>query len=170
MEATGREEQVSVRAVAREVGIAPQSFYLHFATVEELLWEVYVRTSAALAERLEAAARSSRAPRRRLEAVSLAYCRFALERPTAYRLMVAVTGQPDHESDSELPGVAAFQILQTSISACAPDLGARETVRIASLLWAGLHGLAGLRHDRPALAWAPLNRLVKDLIAALVPV
>jgi hypothetical protein len=41
MATDGREDQVPVRAVARRAGVAPQSFYLHFATIDELLWDVY---------------------------------------------------------------------------------------------------------------------------------
>jgi AcrR family transcriptional regulator len=36
-------DQVTVRAIARQAGVAPQSFYPHFATIDELLWDVYAR-------------------------------------------------------------------------------------------------------------------------------
>jgi hypothetical protein len=32
-----------IDAVARQAGVAPQSFYLHVATIDELLWDVYAR-------------------------------------------------------------------------------------------------------------------------------
>jgi AcrR family transcriptional regulator len=35
--------------------VAPQSFYLHFATIDELLWDVYAREYAAPTERLTSA-------------------------------------------------------------------------------------------------------------------
>ena len=36
LEAAGTDEGLSLRAVAREVGISPQSMYLHFGNLDEL--------------------------------------------------------------------------------------------------------------------------------------
>ena len=169
MAASGREDQVTVRAVARSVGVAPQSFYLHFATVDRLLWEVYTREFDTLTDRLAAAARSKRAPRSRLDAVCRAYCQFALDRPAAYRLMFSLTGEPDHTWDGKLPGAAAFATLRESVAACSPLQDEGGLTKTTSLLWAGLHGLVSLRNDRPAFPWAPLPTLVSDLLEALLP-
>jgi AcrR family transcriptional regulator len=49
MATQGREDQIGVRSVTREVGVAPQSLYLHFSGVDELLWEVYCREYGELA-------------------------------------------------------------------------------------------------------------------------
>jgi AcrR family transcriptional regulator len=82
MAADGRDDQVTVRAVARQAGVAPQSFYLHFATIDELLWDVYAREYATLTERSTSAAHTARDPYRRLFAGCQAYCQFTLEHPS----------------------------------------------------------------------------------------
>jgi AcrR family transcriptional regulator len=82
MAADGREDQVTVRAVARQAGVAPQSFYLHFDTIDELLSDVCAREYATLTERLTGAAHTARDPYRRLIAVCQAYYQFALEPPS----------------------------------------------------------------------------------------
>jgi AcrR family transcriptional regulator len=169
IEASGREDQVTVRAVTRAVGAAPQSFYLHFPSVDALLWEVYDMEFAHLTERLSAAATSARSPRRRLDAVCRAYCSFAAEHPGAYRLMFSVAGRADLEWDGKLPGMAAFEILHGAVGACQPTRSRARTFKTASLLWAGLHGVVGLRHDRPAFPWPALDSLVTSLVTALVP-
>lgn len=166
---SGREDAVTVRAVTRAVGSAPQSFYLHFPTVDALLWELYAREFASLTARLTEAAASSAGPRHRLEAVCRAYCAFAAEQPSAYRLMFSVTGRTDLDWGGQLPGIAAFRVLEDAVRACQPDRDPGQVTETASLLWAALHGLAGLRHDRPAFGWAPLDTQLATLTAALVP-
>ncbi len=165
----GREDVVTVRAVTREVGVAPQSFYLHFDGVDSLLWDVYAREFSALTERLAAAAGPPRAARARLDAVCRAYCQFAVERPAAYRLMFSLTGRPAHSWDGNLPGMAAFEILRQSVAACTPTRHQASATQTASLLWAALHGLVGLRNDRPAFPWASLDSLITELLVALLP-
>ena len=169
METSGREDQVTARAVTRAVGSSPQSFYLHFASVDDLLWELYKEQYAALTEELAAAVNAHRAPRRRLEALCQAYCKFALERPVSYRVMFSVTGRVDHNWDGQLPGASSTQLLVEVVGACLPPQSPVRILRTASLLWAGLHGLVGLRNDRPAFPWAPLDSLVRELMDALLP-
>lgn len=167
MSATGREDAVTVRAVTREVGVAPQSFYLHFENLDSLLWEVYTREFSRLSEALAEAAGTPLPPRGRLDAVCRAYCKFALDHPASYRLMFSA-GQPAHAWAGELPGTTAFVILRDAVAACTPSIDEAGAAEMASLLWAGLHGLVALRNDRPAFPWAPLGDLVEKLVTALL--
>ncbi|MGH2873039.1 MAG: TetR/AcrR family transcriptional regulator [Solirubrobacteraceae bacterium] len=169
MRTGAREDQITIRAVTRKANVAPQSFYLHFTGIDGLLWEVYAREFSTLTQRLATAARSANAPHDQIRAICLAYCQFATSHPQAYRLMFSLTGQPDHAWEGELPGAPAFEILRGSVQASKTDRDQTEIFRTTSLLWAGLHGLVGLRNDRPAFPWAPLETLVEDLLMALLP-
>ena len=52
---TGNEEAVTIRAVARAVGVTPPSIYLHFADKNALLMAVCRQTFEHLDEHIEAA-------------------------------------------------------------------------------------------------------------------
>ncbi|MFC0545734.1 TetR/AcrR family transcriptional regulator [Kutzneria chonburiensis] len=86
----GGEEGLTIRGVARAAGIAPASIYQHFADkaalVKGLIEYDYQQLTAAMAaaeERCPADAALDR-----VRAQMKAYCRFALDSPGHYRLMV----------------------------------------------------------------------------------
>ncbi len=169
MSAGGHENQVSVRGVTREAGVSPQSFYLHFDKIDELLWEVYAREYGILTAELAAAADEHDEPRARLLALCLSYCQFAGERPASYLLMFSLTGRTAHDWGGKLPGAPSTRLLLKTVTACRPKANTSANAQTASLIWAGLHGLVSLRRDRPVYAWAPLERLVTELIDGLLP-
>src|SRR5262245_60224343 len=84
------EEPLSLRAVAREVGVVPQSVYLHFADKTGLVGAVIERRFGELTRATQAAeervtGRGSAG--RKLRARCLEYCRFGLEAPGPYALL-----------------------------------------------------------------------------------
>lgn len=84
---TGSLEGLSLRGVAREVGIATPSIYLHFpdkpALVRAVLEARFEELGAVVLEAVVAAD----GPAEKLRAGTLAYCRFAIEHPNAYRVL-----------------------------------------------------------------------------------
>jgi AcrR family transcriptional regulator len=88
----GREEALSLRAVAREVGIAPPSIYLHFkdraALVETLMAKTYGEFTAEL--RAVGVRHPADDPEGAVRSMALWYGRFARENPARYRLMFGV--------------------------------------------------------------------------------
>lgn len=169
----GEAEAVSLRAVAREVGVAAPSVYLHFAGKEALLAAVADEHFAALTAAIEAAiAREVTAPRRLL-AGCLAYCRFAGEQPGAYRILFGLRrAKGDRSAGSGPAGTAAFQTLVDAIAACmaAGAAPAGDPFRVASAVWPTLHGLVSLRRSRPDFAWPLLEDQVADTLVGLVGV
>jgi AcrR family transcriptional regulator len=105
----GREESLSLRAVARAVGIAPPSIYLHFKDRSELVDTVMRAAYGELAAEMRRVRSRERIddPVGALRAVAYGYCRFVLENPKRYRLMFGVeqiemprerlAGHPVHE-------------------------------------------------------------------------
>jgi AcrR family transcriptional regulator len=161
-----QEADVSIRAVTREAGAAPQSFYLQFASLDELLYAVYAVEYEGLRQAMARAAGQARDPRARLVAVCGAYCQYAQEQPGRYRALTGVRGQPSHQhwDDRPLPGAPAFAMLHDTVAQALTAAGSpADPFLAASTLWAALHGLVTLRASRPAFPWPPLADMIDSI-------
>jgi AcrR family transcriptional regulator len=158
---------LSLRAVAREVGITTTSIYPHFKTIEELAGAVVAHAFEELDAARDAASESISDADDALLARSQAYCRFAISRPGLYRVMFQVN-LPDTLTlpSPQAPGLRSFETLVESIartqrSRADSQLDPR---RLATLLWATLHGLVSLRISRPNYPWPPLEEEVTTAV------
>ncbi|CAK7287898.1 TetR/AcrR family transcriptional regulator [Streptomyces misionensis] len=148
----GSAEKLTMRAVAKEVGIAAPSIYLHFADKAELVWAALTDKYDDLAARMAGAADDceSADPREPLRAQAHAYCRFALHNPGHYRLMFEV-----RQPAVEVSRVSGHPARRVSASLRSGFLACREAGYALSLpyeqaaqtLWAGLHGIVSLHHS-----------------------
>jgi AcrR family transcriptional regulator len=164
--AAQQEADVSIRAVTREAGAAPQSFYLQFASLDELLYAVYAVEYEELRQAMARAASQARDPQAQLAAVCTAYCQYAQEQPGRYRALTGVRGQPSHQDwdNRPLPGAPAFAMLHDTVARALAAAGSpADPFLAASTLWAALHGLVSLRASRPAFPWPSLA----DMVAAI---
>jgi AcrR family transcriptional regulator len=153
----GHGQQLSLRAVAKKVGIATTSVYPHFADVDQLKVAVVERGFAEFNQYRSAASQAINDPVASLLARCRAYGRFAVDHPGYYRLMFG----PDlpatlaYESP-DAPGRRALQGLAESIGRC-QQAGATgdhdDPFQLAVLVWGALHGLVSLRIDRPRFPW-----------------
>jgi AcrR family transcriptional regulator len=169
------ESDVSIRAVTRAAGAAPQSFYLQFASIDELLYEVYALEFDSLRQALvcaaegaaEGAAERATGPVAALRAMCRAYCDYAQAYPGRYRALTGVRGQLHEDWQAvQMPGMPAFMALQDAVAAALTAAG-RDTdpALAAATLWAGLHGLVTLRESRPAFPWPALDDMIAVLLA-----
>ena len=166
------ESDVSIRAVTRTAGAAPQSFYLQFADLDELLYAVYALEFEDLRQAMASAAGTAPAPLAALLAVCNAYCDYARAHPGRYRLLTGTRGQV-HEAwnGQPLPGTPAFALLQEAVAAVLTEQQAdTDPFLAASTLWACLHGLVTLRASRPAFPWPPIENMVTMLVTHLLGV
>jgi AcrR family transcriptional regulator len=162
---TGDLRALTLRGVARRLGIAATSIYLHFPDVESLaetaLESVFDRFDAAR----DAAAAEVIDPCETLHARAGAYCRFALDNPGLYRAMF------DSDRPPSARGQRSFETLVRTIERC-QDAGAaqqEDATIVAARLWATLHGLASLRINRPRFRWpASLDQDVDRTVTAIV--
>jgi AcrR family transcriptional regulator len=168
-------ETLSLRGVAREVGIAATSVYLHFADRTQLLIAVYVERFAELVRYLERAIEDAGDdPAAQLRACCLAYQRFSLEHPNSYRVLFEVPGfrqeRPPGLSRDQLPGVEMFDTVRGCLDRCveAGVAPATDSFLATVCLLAALHGLVSLRIDRPSFPWPPVETLVDHLLATQV--
>jgi AcrR family transcriptional regulator len=162
-----QEADVSIRAVTRAAGTSPQSLYLQFPSLDELLYEVYALEFEDLRRAMVQAAGSAPDAVARLRAVCDAYCGYARAHPGRYRALFGGRGQARHEDwdGRPLPGAPAFSVLMDTIG---DVLEARNSPAdpflAASTLWACLHGVITLRADRPAFPWPPLADMISRLV------
>lgn len=171
----GSSDRLTMRAVAKEVGISAPSIYLHFADKTELVWAALEDRYGELAEQMAAAARAEgRAdPQDRIRAQAHAYCRFALSAPGHYRLMFEVH-QPA-AGPSRIAGHPARLVsagLRAGLHACAQSgFGLSLPVeQAAQTLWAGLHGMVSLHHSlyRDESSEGLILQLADGLVDSLV--
>jgi AcrR family transcriptional regulator len=145
-------ESVSLREVARRVGVSHAAPYRHFADKEALLAAVAQEGFQMLHHTLEAVLhKSSVAPIERLQLIGVAYVDFALQHSSHYRLMFGAYGTTAAHQNPELTQVAtqAFMVLVDCV-----ELGQQAGVirlddskQLALAAWSLTHGLAMLLMD-----------------------
>ncbi|MBQ0923587.1 TetR/AcrR family transcriptional regulator [Saccharopolyspora endophytica] len=170
----GSDEKLTMRAVAKEVGVAAPSIYLHFSDKAELVWAALTDKYQQLAEVMDRADRDATdgGPRERLRAQVHAYCRFAQENPGHYRLMYEVR-QPTVEPDrmGQHPSRLVSRGIRRALARCA-EQGyplALPLHQAAHTLWTGLHGLVSIQHSLAIDAPPPLvTSLADGLLDVLV--
>ncbi len=141
-------ENLSLREVARRLGVSHQAPYKHFPSRDHILAEVLSRAYVDFAEYLEARPRSAD-PDLDLGAMGVAYLQYAKEHPLQYRLMFgtplpAPAEHPDMLADAR----HAFSLLREGIRRLHRSLGiagaAERNEHDALFVLSVLHGLTSL--------------------------
>lgn len=167
---------MSLRAVAKEVGIAAPSIYPHFGDREELLLAVLrhlFESLIALRTRAEEeAVAAGGGPWECLRAGAFATIRFGLERPGHYKMLYegrVISGLSDKKAAAfgrtiQEKVVAHIDALLQSNS-CQRSM---EPERLSLLTWAAVHGVISLQINKPTLPWPDAAALVEDLMRAIL--
>lgn len=176
LDETGTEDAVTLRAVARRVGIAAPSIYGHFPDRQTILLAVVERAFAELDDHLRAAVTPpTAAPRDRLLAACQAYLDLAAARPQRYRVMFggvwraaqAVADGAVSPEQVEALGQGALGVLSDCLADCVADGSSTSTDPGADAvaLWLGLHGLAHQRAVSTEFPWPAdiTERVVRPL-------
>ncbi|MEU5266178.1 TetR/AcrR family transcriptional regulator [Amycolatopsis sp. NPDC021455] len=179
LEETGREDALSLRGVAREVGIAAPSVYRHFKSKADLVTTVLDVTYRALAVAMSEAGESATAvgadPWERVRAIVTAYRRFAIDKPRRYRLMFSLEYEPERRPSADTPLGTVLQAwthaVDTYLAAIAP--ARRSEAEIVGIhLWTALHGQLVLWHTLPGHHTSSediLTELEQSLLHRLLP-
>jgi AcrR family transcriptional regulator len=175
LEETGSEDAVTLRAVARRVGISAPSIYGHFsdreAILDAVLTEGFAELSATVGRAVAASAGDAPGDASaRLRAACRAYVAFGQGRPNHYRILFGrhrVEDTPTMTAPrpaDELTGREAFTVLVDSVA----GTGSSDPLRDATALWVALHGYVTLRASVPAFPWPPDDVLLSTLLDRLV--
>lgn len=173
LELSGQEGDVTLRAIAREVGIAAPSIYRHFANRDEILAALIAEAFSALETALmQPTIERLPDPVDRLRAGCVAYLEFARTRPNEYRVLFQNRRPAGLDADldpEQMLGWKAFAILIDRLKDCAA-IGRSASVEHfadATAVWVALHGLATLDTAIPSFPWPDRDALLDHLILSL---
>ena len=135
---------VSLREIARHVGVSANAVYRHFSDKEALLRALAFEGLKQLADAQHAAANDSGSGAEQFAATGKAYVRFAMENPALFRLMFASPARGG-ASLGPNPGSEAMIFLRENAAATARSGEDKESVALRA--WSLAHGLAMLVID-----------------------
>ena len=144
--------QLSLRMVAKEAGVAAPSVYRHFPDARAMMTEIVSECWTQMGDRMAEAAQAvtSGAPMAVLKAQISAYVHYAMERPSRYQLLFALSSGVEH--DLEGPLRPAYRPVLESIEAIAKGgtpLPAADCAATALLTLSIAHGRIALAHLSP---------------------
>ncbi len=184
IERAGTHEAVTLRAVAREVGIAAPSIYAHFPDRESIVMAVVVRIFDELTEAIaRGVQRAGQDPVSRLIAGCEAYVAFGLAHPQRYGVLFSerriatpdyckpVSIGPDGRPVLEF-GAESFALLVSAIEACvaAGASASTDILADATAVWVALHGTVTLRTTLPGFPWPEPGKFVGEFVRSLARV
>lgn len=139
---------ISLRALAKQLGVSAPALYRHFADRETLLAELAIEGFDALSEQLRAV--DQQLPRQALIEIGLVYVAFAQAEPNLYRLMFGGRVLPvGAHPRLDAAGKRAFEVLESTV-ARARQLGylrPSPVSLITAAAWSLVHGLSQLTID-----------------------
>jgi AcrR family transcriptional regulator len=151
----GSEDGLTIRGVARAVGIAPASIYQHFADrtalVQGLLDHEFARLRTLMREADERLDPDDVTGR--VRAQLHAYCAFAIDNPGHYRLMLNNgASRPAPGAHPAGPLMDVITMLSAAFARCA---AAGQPLRVPSeraavIVFVGAHGRVALLHNSPS--------------------
>ncbi|TPW26450.1 TetR/AcrR family transcriptional regulator [Pararhizobium mangrovi] len=151
-------ETLSLRALARSVGVSATAVYRHFPDKTALVAALAREGLARLADAQKKAAAECRPSESAFAATGRAYVRFALENPALFRLTFASAPVESADEPTE-----AARMLRENAARRLPDGASAGHVEAEALrAWALVHGIAMLMLDGQIAA-------DPDLVEALIP-
>lgn len=142
-------ERLSLREVARRLGVSHQAPYRHFPSRDHILAEIVTRAFEGFARHLDTHAKSND-PDSEMRMMGEAYLDYSAKHPLQYRLMFG-TPLPSAEAHPAMMAEArhAFDLLLGALRRKTEHYGVElneQTIALDALfIWSGLHGLAMLR-------------------------
>jgi AcrR family transcriptional regulator len=139
-------EQLSLRDVARRLGVSHQAPYKHYASRDHLLAEVIGRCFESFAAYLDGRPVNTEADAD-LAALGRRYLEYAGANPLEYRLMFGTPWpEPAVHAGLVKDAVHAFDVLRSVLRRVhGADAAQRATVDLDALfIWSNLHGLASI--------------------------
>ncbi|MEV4234012.1 TetR/AcrR family transcriptional regulator [Nocardia sp. NPDC050408] len=163
----GHVDAVSIREIAKIVGVTAPSIYRHFADKDQLIESVVAQVFEDLDAVMLAASDPNESPMERLRQQGQAYVRFAREHPEQYRLAMT-PGETAGAVDQVLTS-SAFAHLAATVTECM-NLGVvtpGDPVPVVLELWSSAHGIASLLIAKPYLPWGDVEAFTDRVLRAI---
>ncbi|HRA35923.1 MAG TPA: TetR/AcrR family transcriptional regulator [Acidimicrobiales bacterium] len=134
--------ELSLRAVARELGVTAPALYAYVDDKRELMAAVATDHFERLIERFEAVEETD--PLARVRAVSRAYVDHAVASPALFRLMFRYPPSTAGEVEAFPPATRAFEVASAAMTDAMARglLGVSDVTVACMVMWAAMHGLA----------------------------
>ncbi|NUR87986.1 MAG: TetR/AcrR family transcriptional regulator [Nonomuraea sp.] len=163
----GDDEALSLRAVAREVGIAATSVYIHFADRDALVFAALERCTLDLARELDRAGDAQADPAAALRARLLFLGSWVRDNAGLYKVLHESTlNRRAHLEFKQRLTAGTVAAVQRCMDAGLAPAGDAATVALD--LRAAVHGAVSFRVNEPDLALPPLEEQVDRFLVKLV--
>lgn len=142
--ATRNAEDLSLREVARQVGVSPTAVYRHFPDKAALMAALASAGLDMLGKAQHAAFNAAGGGSLGFNATGAAYVRFALENTALFRLIFATPLRSEAVDPTEMPTDAMRFLMANAVALAPPEIEPRV---FALQCWSIAHGLAMLLID-----------------------
>ena len=162
----GSVDQLSLRSVAREVGVSPTAVYRHFDDHLDLLRQSVDYCWANFHQALLDSLHDGQDPYAAFRSCGDAYCDFALQNTGQYRVLFS--NRMDLHADKPDAGIETFQLLIDLVAAILAERDdPRDPFLVAVQVHTWIHGIVDLRTSGPDVPWPPIDTQIHDLADAL---
>lgn len=145
---SSQDADISLRELAREVGVSANAAYRHFANKDALLLAMAEEGFTRFSQGQMNAMQTGESPMQRFMLAGHAYIDFACKNPALYRLMFGRFSASHRSDDVTNPGNLAFQGLINMISTILQlDPESPQVNSAAIHAWSVVHGLSTLILD-----------------------
>jgi AcrR family transcriptional regulator len=153
---------LTLRSLAKALGVSPMTPYRYFENKEELLARVRTEALRRFADLQRDAVAGIDDPEQALRTLGRVYVRFALDEPDAYHTIFdSLQAQSGNYPELESEQARAFSYLQAAVTAAvAAGLMQGEPLQRAHLLWAQVHGLVSLHLAGKLVMGCTLDELI----------
>jgi AcrR family transcriptional regulator len=165
---TGHARSVSIRSVARRVGVTPPSIYLHFVDKDALLDAVCARYFEKLDVEMQRVASEYTSPVEVLRAQGLTYVRFATETPELYRIATMGEWRSGSTIDMTLD-TSAFQHMRDTVQMLVEDgvYLRDDPTTVALEIWSAAHGVAAMLIAKPHLPFGDAEAFADRVLCSV---
>jgi len=161
---------VTMRAIAAELGCSAMTPYRYFGGKDEIFALVRASAFARFADAQTAAIRRVADPSERLVALAVAYVRFALGEPDAYRIMFELHRDPaaDH-AELVHQGERAWTPLHEAVAgAIEAGVLSGDPDVVAHVFWSAVHGLVTLHLAGKLTLGLDFDDVIDPLLATVL--
>lgn len=136
---------ISLRAIAAQLGVAPNALYRHFNDKRDLLASLAEEGFRELTERFRAIKENTNV--RRFQEMATVYVNFALKKPTMLRLMFGhvMADLPKNSALEQAAENAFMELLDGAAAAAGLPPTSKKSLKLAIAAWSLVHGYSTLR-------------------------